>query len=724
MTKLSPRRRIPLASLAVIAVSMLVVAVWRVWTPGAEVNLADVAAVTLAAATAVGTVVAWARRSTDSTAPAGADAAVAAQVLAGLVERQWRAEARHRLLDDPEPIPVQWQLTADRTVMSRPHLVIPGETPAFAGRSDDIARLAAAFLALSRRRLVITGGPGMGKTTLAMQLLLHLVSTRDAGQGDGEGEIVPVPVLLPISGWDLDAHPRLQDWLAARLARDYPALSAPELGADSAATLAHGGHILPVLDGLDEIPEHTRAQVINALNASLTARDQLILTSRTAEFGTAVAHSHRPLNAAAVITPKLLSPDAAADYLTACLPADPPPSWQNVLTSVRARAAPGLAQLAATPLGLWLIRSIYLVPGADPAPLTGPLGCDAAALRAHLLDQLIPALIQARPPSADPADHFRPRHRLDPLRTHRYLSYLAGHFRATRDIGWWEIARTAPPRVRLPAKLVIGLAAGAVAGLVIGFVAGLSGEPGLGRQLGLPTGLAVLLLLALAADHWVDDPPGYADLRVRGRTAGLIRVAGTREVAVSSAGGFACAFVIGLAGGPLTALALGSAAALVACLTFGLVTWSSQPTLMSVGTPRSSWRADRTLSLVRMVIGFASGLTFGLAFAMALLPGDPARRLAGGLVLGLILGSLGAFLFGLMSHRAWLAFVVFGTGLALARRLPWRIMGFLDDAHRLGLLRAVGPIYQFRHAALHDHLAGHAPAEGPISGSRRRRRLR
>jgi hypothetical protein len=29
----------------------------------------------------------------------------------------------------------------------------------------------------------------------------------------------------------------------------------------------------------------------------------------------------------------------------------------------------------------------------------------------------------------------------------------------------------------------------------------------------------------------------------------------------------------------------------------------------------------------------------------------------------------------------------------------------MDDAHRLGLLRAVGPIYQIRHAEFHDYLA-------------------
>jgi hypothetical protein len=51
----------------------------------------------------------------------------------------------------------------------------------------------------------------------------------------------------------------------------------------------------------------------------------------------------------------------------------------------------------------------------------------------------------------------------------------------------------------------------------------------------------------------------------------------------------------------------------------------------------------------------------------------------------------------------WLA----GTG-----RLPWRLMTFLDDAYRLGLLRVVGPAYQFRHAELQDHLADSRPTPG------------
>jgi hypothetical protein len=38
-------------------------------------------------------------------------------------------------------------------------------------------------------------------------------------------------------------------------------------------------------------------------------------------------------------------------------------------------------------------------------------------------------------------------------------------------------------------------------------------------------------------------------------------------------------------------------------------------------------------------------------------------------------------------------------------RLPRDLTRFLDDAHRLGLLRAVGTVYQFRHAEFQDHLA-------------------
>ncbi|MEU8319721.1 NACHT domain-containing protein [Nonomuraea sp. NPDC048881] len=709
--------RIAVSILVIVAVGVAVVSVWRARTPGAEVNLADVVAVALAGVTMVGAVVAWAGRSTRAATPArvaDADEAhvavgAAAQVLAALVERQWRAEARHRLLEDPEPIPVHWQLIADETVMSQSRLITADAELTITGRSDDIAALADAYCSLTRRRLVITGGAGMGKTTLAIQLLLQLLSTRATDQACAcEGEVVPVPVLLPVSGWDTSAHPRLQDWLAVRLAADYPALAAPQLGLGAATALAEGGHILAVLDGLDEIPAPARDQMIAALNASLTARDQLILTSRRAEFTTAIRQAGRPLNGAAVIVPKPVTAQAAAAYLTACLPASPSDAWTQVLAALRSRTAPGLTQLAATPLGLWLIRTVYLAPGADPAPLLGPLGGDADTLRAHLLNRLIPALIQARPPSSDPADHFRPRHRLDPTATRRYLTYLARAFppATTRDITWWRIARTTPhlrPAVGLVLALVLGfgpgLAFAPVYELVTGLIySGLEYE----RWTTLMTALGAGLILGLVwgfdeAVTWAHERPGYANLRLHGQTL-LFLFSDTGHIVVRLVFGL----LIGLGAGLQFGLGAGIGGGLVSglgLLTLRMLYWAEQPTLTSTSTPCSSWQADRTLTLIRTVM---SGLVFALMFGLVTgLVGGLAFGLAFGLVAGLVLGE----------HHAWLICFIAVALLALQRRLPWRVMDLLDDAHRLGLLRAVGPVYQFRHATLHDHLAADASGE-------------
>jgi hypothetical protein len=46
--------------------------------------------------------------------------------------------------------------------------------------------------------------------------------------------------------------------------------------------------------------------------------------------------------------------------------------------------------------------------------------------------------------------------------------------------------------------------------------------------------------------------------------------------------------------------------------------------------------------------------------------------------------------------------------LPLTGQLPWRVMGFLEEAHRRGILRQVGAVYQFRHARLQEHFAGRA----------------
>ncbi|RBQ17147.1 hypothetical protein DP939_27105 [Spongiactinospora rosea] len=726
----------------------------------------------------------------------------AADALAALVERQWRAEARRRLLGDPEPIPVHWKPVGDQQAMSPPDLVSP-KRARLTARSDDMPELARLFRNLTRRRLIITGGPGTGKTTLAVQLLLHLLSTRAEDKASaGPGETVPVPVLIPISGWDPAVHPQLHDWLAVRLAQDYPALTAPEHGPDAPAALAHGGHILAVLDGLDEIGPEARTEVIKALNASLDGRDQLIVTSRSAEFGDAVARTGRPLTGALVIAPERVPAKVGADYLRDCLAGTPSEAWSRVLTALDDQPAPGLVAIAATPLGLWLIRAVYLNTGVDPAPLAGPLGQDPEALHAHLLDRLIPALIAGRPPSTERADHFRPSRPLDPDAVRKYLGFLARRFdpQATRDIVWWRLARTSrwfPLTVALatlltsmalsavsfgvcgaimyavasgphaagigmrsglttgtPLGTMLGLAFGSAAGLsavpmagnrvpagrarsfirragrgllpggAFGVPFGLwavnaSGSPSIGALFGLTGGFAIMVA---AGGAWVEQVPGYAGLRRRGRPApGPLWHRMRRAMSRGLAPGVLCGLIFGLSGG----FRVGVQYILVAGICFGLafgpmiglIRWVERPLVTALGTPLTSYRADRALTLLRACLtGLLFGLAIGLVLALwpafrqtALLAGLATEaRVVIGLVFGFTLGFVFGFMFGLVAgnHHAWLVLTYTAVPSALLRRLPWRFMGFLDDAHRLGLLRAVGPVYQFRHAALHDHLAG------------------
>ncbi|MFI9561443.1 hypothetical protein [Nonomuraea endophytica] len=153
-------------------------------------------------------------------------------------------------------------------------------------------------------------------------------------------------------------------------------------------------------------------------------------------------------------------------------------------------------------------------------------------------------------------------------------------------------------------------------------------------------------------------------------------------------------------------------------LVFWLVEWAERSTRPSKRAPGTRRGADTKHTLFRALLaggtaalaaglggvlittGLGNVLTSGLAIGLV-------TGLAGGLAVGLggrFWGRLGGGLGG-GNHHAWLACTLAVTRLVITGRLPLRIMDFLDDAHRLGLLRAVGPIYQFRHAALHDHLA-------------------
>jgi hypothetical protein len=182
------------------------------------------------------------------------------------------------------------------------------------------------------------------------------------------------------------------------------------------------------------------------------------------------------------------------------LPRHPDEPWQAVLTALQNHTAEALSQVVASPLGLWLLCAVHIDGRRDPQPLID-LGRypDAAAIRHHLLEELIPATIRARPPRFNDRDPLRSRHRYDPEQARRWLTTMAIELRNanTRDWRWWRLARHTLTIRQI--RLVYGLMLGLV-GLVnvLGGVLAAAPENRLGlKLLALVLGLVLELALGL-----------------------------------------------------------------------------------------------------------------------------------------------------------------------------------------------------------------------------------
>jgi GTPase SAR1 family protein len=735
-------------------------------SPGGLESATRIAALVVGLAPLALSVIVWARRRPSVAAaistPEQVDAAQ--RQLADQVMSQWRNEIVVRQLDDPGPLAVRWRFTeldvVDRAEhIARPDLLrslIGRGRPRFTGRTDRIGEIATEFRKLARRRLVILGDPGTGKTTLALLLLRELL--RRAEPHD------PVPVLVSMSDWDPGAE-SLSDWLTRRLTDDYPALRAAVFGPSAPRSLVTGRRILPILDGLDELPEESHPRIIARLNE--VAADPLVLTCRTAEYQAAVAAPGGDvLTGGAVIEPSPLTPTDAARYVSGCLPSTSGNGWPDLLATLKGDRRSPVTTALSTPLALWLLRKVYVDPHANPIELLDT-GCfpTADTIVEHLLDHLVNALITVNPPQDKDDEHpFRPSRAWDPADATRWLAFLAGHLNriGSRDLAWWQLRRAAPRVIAVAVGVVAGLtmglaiglhdglrfglatgvANGVVLGLVFGFAVGIAtgfsvwhvlalilglfilgagvsaglvaGEPVLGLAFAVAGSIPVAVVTVLSAKGIGFTPaqgPAYADLRLRGRMRLLRRRLTSWDdgrLLSRFVPGFTIGFAYGLILGAVDEIQTGVALPMTIGLVFGLTTWlaigltdwaETPVTDERPQTPTTTFRRDLQLVCVKsLAIGFALAIAFGIPDALA----DE-----GGLLSGLAIGLLAAIILalGVGLHQASGRYLVTVLVLRHRRRIPLRLLSFLDDAHRLGILRQAGPVYQFRHAKLQDRLA-------------------
>ena len=688
--------------------------------------------------------------------------------LAAALLIQWSDEARTRRLQDPWPLPVKWR-AADPALVD--HVGVVLGTPGFANMVGDpttwlsgqISEAVDAYELLPNKRLVIIGAPGSGKSVFAMVLTLTLLERRSPG--------APVPVLFAVASWD-PSRSALQDWMIDYLDENVEFSGSERWsGRSIAESIVHGGRILPILDGLDEMPPEMRLLAIQHINRALQAAQPIILTCRSEEYRHAVDNGD-VLTFAAVVELEPLDLQATISYLRQTTPTGRVRHWDPVFARMTVEPDGVLATVLRAPLMVSLARAIYGDNPGDPSELLHQRFEDRAVLEDHLLDRLIPATYWDSPSRSSVGGlHWRPGDVMS------WLVYLARYVdtQSRPDLAWWQL-ELAVPRVirRLPASVAVGVLMGLVfgpvaglgSGLLVAVVSGISphvltveawltgrfnswtqpstAQSGIRRAFGALAGLgekvAIERRIALTLGRFTALIAGIAaglttkgedDLfRVVAHGLGVALAVGLavglftisprvtpsevqfearrgvrvflRHVGIGVLAGLGSGVAFGLLLGSAFGITVGVALGLSTGLIDGLSVWLDVPAdVTRARSPMSTRRDDRRASIARsVVVGVTIGVTSGIAFGLA---EGPGKGVLYGIAFGAAYAAADAY-FGLISTVSG-RYVIARTWLALAGRLPWHLMAFLDDAHEHGVLRRAGAVYQFRHTRLQERLA-------------------
>ena len=488
------------------------------------------------------------------------------------------------------------------------------------------------------QELLILGEPGTGKTTLMLELARHLVVQAE------QDEMQPIPLWIPLASWAA-RHLPLQEWLIEQIKGLY---NVPQW---VSRQLVETGHILPLLDGLDEMEESARPACIAAINTYHREHvHPLVVSSRTDEYGAAARHERFVLHAAVVVQP--LTPKQIDAYLA---------TSGKPLRALRSALKHNstFQTLATTPLLLHILVLTY------HGSTIRMHSHNEAQLREHIWTEYVQRMVERK----GDGKHY------PPARTVFWLNWLARYLRASNQTIFFleQLSLNLVARKqRLLSMWSVGLLVGLLVGPSIGLLAGLSmrllAGPSSGLFYGLDVGIVGLvfgLLVGFSTEtkivemlvwSWDDF---FAALDRSKRDGILI--------------GWLFAPLFALSGKQLSnRLQLAPNEGIQRSLKHGLF-------LLTVGL--AFWL------LVGSLIWRGSGLLFGLVFC---------------LFIGLIYGLLAGMFLGLgtaLRHYT-LRFWLWRT-----HTFPLNAVAFLEDATKRNLLRRVGGGYSFTHRLLLDYFA-------------------
>jgi hypothetical protein len=603
-----------------------------------------------------------------------------------------------------------------------PRLIEP--EPVSAKVADDIV---AAFES-SKRRMLIVGEPGSGKTIAAYSLIEYL----DKSEG-AEGRI---PLLVNLSAWEAqeDFETFLIDYLCSSVGFEVHerAVARAFIGSDRYSL---------ILDGLDEIPPRLRARFSERLDRfvrGLPGGVGVVVTCRTQEYEEILTAHSTGLGLVQAVEILPLSSEQLDRAFVELAKLDK--DWETFLSQRHLRAYQRVRDLLSNPLFLNLAVGGQL----SPSQLLD-WSTTEQEVRDFVLEKYLDRILQEQ-------------RQYEPSDGRRYLVWIARFLNGTEvspfglktsDYNVFDLADLTPPdpprRYRVFGGIVLGMILGLIYSLVLGLV---SGELEFGLVWGLVQGLIFGLALGLVFGLvgwlfkrsavssrltlvWPSTKRQLVDfLRRSGRGLGLGLVVALvfglglgipfglgcgllgSEACTTGAGqsveGIVGGLVFGLGWGLIFGSVVGVGLGLVFGLGFGLL--ETRAVLITSRTPKEASSRSWTAALTWLTSGLVSGLGWGLVLSLAVIGRlelvAEGEELIWGLVVPLELGLVVGLILALR-NGGWFVLLqkVAHRRLARASNLPPRPYDFLEWGLEQQVFRRVGGGVRFRHNLIQQQLA-------------------
>ena len=523
-------------------------------------------------------------------------------------------------------------------------------------------------------QLLILGAAGTGKTTALLELAQALL---DRAQKDDDH---PIPVILNLSSWPRQRAEPLTKWLVSELNYRY---DVPWTMAEQWVTTES---IIPLLDGLDEVPQVHRLACVRSINDFRREHGLLPLAVCSRYDDYRRIESRLRLPGSVILQP--LTKQKVEEYL-----ANPLPALESLRVAVR--NDPGLYDLFDTPLML----AVGILGLGSSMTLMVPWQSTLEQRRARLFARYVDSMFARRKEISDLARE----------RAMAYLSWLAFTLLRLSQTTFnlesldqeWLLPTTGIWKFRSAFVLATGLACalgiGFIFAPILGAVGLLTGNtvPGrlywvfvllilpiiagtlgalIGFVLGIVGGVAAILTHALEKYRPVDQ----IILSWQAMTKGLVQIMD---------GSIACGF-----------------AAVSCAIDRAFIPGELQVARPNDGTRRSLRSAAR--------IALLQGSCVALLFFLATLVREALEALPNGrihLAWLLLLPALGVslgILFALEKGGGfWLRHWVVRMLLWRSSKAPMRLIRFLDSASDCLFLRKVGGGYIFAHRLLMEYFA-------------------